>query len=233
MPRILIVEDEPKIASFLVKGLRARGFTTDVSKDGQDALDLAMHGDYDLMLLDIGLPILNGYEVLTRIRGRGSTLPVIILTARDSSADKVQGLEGGADDYLAKPFDFDELLARIRLRLRTPQQSMPASRLTHGGLSVDETSRDVIVDGRSVELSAREFTLLLAFMRRPRHVLTREQLLSEVWGYDYDPSSNVVDVYVRYLRTKLGNEWIETVRGVGYRLKRQPTAAKRLAEAEV
>jgi two-component system copper resistance phosphate regulon response regulator CusR len=214
---ILIAEDEPRIAAFVEKGLRAAGLSTTVAHTGPDALDYACSGEFDLMVLDIGLPQLDGFAVLEALRGQGSTLPVIILTARDSVTDTVAGLEGGADDYMAKPFRFEELLARVRIRLRdtAPTQSVV---LAHGDLSLDLRTRVVTVAGKPVELSAREFTLMETFLRHPNQVLSREQLLSRVWGYDFDPGSNVVDVYVRYLRNKIGSARIATVRGAGYRL---------------
>lgn len=218
MSKILVAEDEPRIASFVAKGLRASGLTPEVVEDGELALAFALGGEFDLLVLDIGLPGLDGFEVLRQLRARGSALPVIILTARDSAVDTIAGLEGGADDYMSKPFSFGELLARIRLRLRT---AAPANgdlgELAAGPVTLDLRTRQVNVAGQSEDLSAREFTLLEMFMRHPGQVLTREQVLSHVWGYDFDPGSNVVDVYVRYLRKKLGAERIETVRGVGYR----------------
>ncbi|GAB94148.1 DNA-binding response OmpR family regulator [Kineosphaera limosa] len=220
MSRILIAEDEPRIASFVAKGLGASGFTTTIVEDGASALAHAVGGEYDLIILDVGLPAMDGFEVLRRLRGTGSALPVIILTARDSAADTIAGLEGGADDYMSKPFSFGELLARIRLRLRAPSGGDSAAmELSAGAISLDVRSRQVRVDGKVRDLSAREFTLLETFLRNPGQVLSREQLLSHVWGYDFDPGSNVVDVYVRYLRRKLGAEVIETVRGMGYRLR--------------
>ncbi|MDO8145692.1 MULTISPECIES: response regulator transcription factor [unclassified Isoptericola] len=217
MSRILVAEDEDRIAQFVRKGLRAHGFVPTVVSDGASAVEHALSGEYDLMVLDIGLPEVDGFEVLSRLRGSGSTMPVVILTARDSITDRVTGLEGGADDYMAKPFGFEELLARIRLRLREPGRA-EREVLEHGGLGLDLGSRRVTVEGRSVDLSAREFALAEVFLRNPGRVLSREQLLSRVWGYDFDPGSNVVDVYVRYLRRKIGTERIETVRGMGYRL---------------
>lgn len=217
MNRILIIEDEARIASFIAKGLRGNGFTPTVVPDGRSGLDHAMSGEFDLVILDLGLPLLDGFSVLDRLRRSGSKVPVVILTARDSTADTVAGLEGGADDYMAKPFRFEELLARIRLRLRS-ERSEGTTVLTHGDLSLDLRTRRAEVAGRRVDLSAREFALAETFLRNPGHVLSREQLLSRVWGYDFDPGSNVVDVYVRYLRRKLGADRIETVRGMGYRL---------------
>ncbi|NEK84429.1 response regulator transcription factor [Blastococcus saxobsidens] len=217
MSRVLIAEDEPRIAAFIEKGLKANGFVTAVVGDGLSALDRARSGDFDLVVLDIGLPVLDGFAVLRGLRAERCPVPVIVLTARDSVQDTVAGLEGGADDYMAKPFRFEELLARVRLRLAGPRDG-EVTVLTAGGLSLDLRTRRASVGGRSVDLSAREFALAETFLRHPGQVLAREQLLSHVWGYDFDPGSNVVDVYVRYLRKKLGADRIETVRGMGYRL---------------
>ena len=217
MATILIAEDEPRIAAFVEKGLRAAGHSPIVAQTGPEALQHATSGEFDLMVLDLGLPQMDGFSVLETLRGQGSALPVIILTARDSVTDTVAGLEGGADDYMAKPFRFEELLARVRIRLRD-QPSASSVILAHGDLSLDLRTRIATVNGALIELSAREFSLLETFMRHPNQVLSREQLLSRVWGYDFDPGSNVVDVYVRYLRNKIGTQWILTVRGAGYRL---------------
>lgn len=219
--RILIAEDEPRIAAFLEKGLRASGFMTAVAQDGHEAIFMAQNDDFDLLILDIGLPGKDGWMVLEELRGQGEYLPIIILTARDEVRDKVAGLEGGADDYVTKPFRFEELLARVRVRLRDkrlPRQQEEMV-LRAGKLVLDLRTRQVWIDERLAKLSAREFTLAETFVRHPGQVLSREQLLSQVWGYDYDPGSNVVDVCVGYLRQKLGREYIETVRGVGYRLR--------------
>lgn len=221
MNRILIAEDESRIASFVEKGLRGNGFVTTVVGDGIAAYDAACSGGFDLMILDLGLPLSDGFTVLRRLREARVTLPVIILTARDGVADTVAGLEGGADDYISKPFRFEELLARIRLRLRDDRSAEPTM-LRCGDLSLDLRTRRASVAGRIVELTAREFVLVEVFLRNPGQVLSREQLLSHVWGYDFDPGSNIVDVYVRYLRQKLGAERIETVRGMGYRLAPPP-----------
>jgi two-component system, OmpR family, copper resistance phosphate regulon response regulator CusR len=215
--RILIVEDEQRISAFIAKGLRSNGFTPTVVADGVTAYDYAMTGEFDLLVLDIGLPGMDGFTLLRRMREAGSNVPVVILTARDSPADTVAGLEGGADDYMAKPFRFEELLARVRLRLRD-ERSTEATVLTHGDLSLDLRTRRARVGDRTVDLSAREFTLTEVLLRNAGQVLSREQLLSHVWGYDFEPGSNVVDVYIRYLRKKLGSSRIETVRGMGYRL---------------
>ncbi|MFB4278986.1 MULTISPECIES: response regulator transcription factor [unclassified Nonomuraea] len=218
MNRILIAEDEARIASFVEKGLRANGFVTAVVGDGVAAYDLASAGGFDLLILDIGLPLSDGFTVLRRLRGAMVSIPVIILTARDSVTDTVAGLEGGADDYIAKPFAFEELLARVRLRLRA-ERTPEVTVLRVSDLSLDLRTRRVYVGERAVDLSTREFALAEIFCRHPDQVLTREQLLSHVWGFDFDPGSNVVDVYVRYLRRKIGADRIETVRGTGYRMR--------------
>ena len=221
MNRILIAEDEPRIASFLEKGLKANGFTTIVVEDGDAAIKVTDSNDFDLLILDLGLPGKDGLQVLEELRGRGETLPIIILTARDEIGDKVAGFESGADDYVTKPFRFEELLARVRARLRNNQSAPKKDEmiLTAGEIVLDLRSRTVKVGDRIVELSAREFILAETFIRHPGQVLSREQLLNRVWGYDYDPNSNIVDVYVGYLRKKLGSNKIETVRSMGYRLR--------------
>lgn len=220
MTSILVVEDEPGISSFVAKGLTSAGYNVTVVDKGAEAISGALGGDYSLIVLDIGLPDMDGFEVLEQIRGQGATLPIIVLTARSSVEDTVSGLEQGADDYMAKPFRFEELLARIRLRLRTAISDDPSNtvQINVGGLHLDLRTRCATIDGEPVELSAREFTMLQAFMEHPDQVLSRSQLLDMVWGYDFDPGSNVVDVYVRYLRRKIGSERIVTVRGMGYRL---------------
>lgn len=221
MARILIAEDEPRISSFVEKGLAANGFAVTVVADGLSAYDYAVTGGFDLMILDIGLPALDGFAVLRKLRAQRSALPVIVLTARDSVQDTVAGLEGGADDYMPKPFRFEELLARVRLRLSN-NRAAELTVLEYGGLQLDLRTRRADVGGRTVDLSAREFALAETFLRHPGQVLSREQLLSHVWGYDFDPNSNVVDVYVRYLRRKLGAERFVTLRGMGYRLENMP-----------
>lgn len=217
MARILIVEDEDRIVSFLTKGLEANGHTTLSVGDGITAAAVARDTDFDLVILDLGLPGRDGLSVLGEIRARGERLPVIILTARGETGDTVVGFDAGADDYMAKPFRFEELLARVRARLRdqgTPEVTM----LEVGAVGLDLRRRVVRADGRTIELSAREFALAEALFRHPGQVLSREQLLSMVWGYDFAPESNIVDVYIGYLRKKLGADRIETVRGMGYRL---------------
>lgn len=219
MARILIVEDEVRIASFIAKGLRAEGHQTSIAADGRVGLDEALSGGYDLLILDIGVPTMDGFELLDQLRSQGSRMPVIVLTARDSVTDTVSALEGGADDYMPKPFRFAELLARVRLRLRQAH-AQPGARedsLLAGGIALDLRTRRATIDGKEIDLSAREFTLAEIFMLNPGQVLSREQLLDHVWGMDFDPGSNVVDVYVGYLRRKFGVDAIATVRGMGYR----------------
>ncbi|MEU5160349.1 response regulator transcription factor [Streptomyces sp. NPDC020875] len=218
MNRILIVEDEERIAAFVEKGLRANGFTTSVVHDGDSAFDYAMTGGFDLIILDIGLPGRDGFTVLRQLREAQVSVPVIVLTARDSVRDTVAGLEGGADDWMTKPFRFEELLARVRLRLRTAARAPEVTVLRNGELTLDLRTRRAKSGERTVDLTAREFVLLELFLRHPGQVLSREQILSHVWGYDFDPGSNIVDVYVRALRKKLGADRVETVRGMGYRL---------------
>jgi len=223
MTHILIAEDEERIASFVAKGLRAHGYEASAVLTGEATLERVEAGGVDLLVLDLGLGDMDGFEVLRYLRAEGYELPVIVLTARSSVTDTVTGLESGADDYMAKPFRFEELLARIRLRLRSqPPAAARGNVLAHGRLQLDLRTRRMKVDDVEVDLSAREFALAETFMRNPGDVLTRERLLSEVWGYDFDPGSNVVDVYVRYLRRKLGAEHFDTIRGVGYRLVDAP-----------
>lgn len=223
MARILIVEDEERISSFIAKGLRAEGHVPTVVADGVSGLTEGLTQVYDLVILDIGLPLLDGHQVLSRLREGGAQVPVIVLTARDSVTDTVTALDGGADDYMPKPFRFAELLARIRLRLRqtgaTGDDAGSRDVLTAGGVSLDLRTRRATVAGEEIDLSAREFTLAETFMLNAGHVLSREQLLDRVWGLDFDPGSNVVDVYVGYLRKKFGADTIATVRGMGYRFR--------------
>jgi two-component system, OmpR family, response regulator len=217
MSRILIAEDEAGIASFIVKGLTADGHTATVVGDGNDALAAGRSGAFDLIVLDLGLPGRDGLSVVQELRREGIEIPIIILTARDSIDDLVSGLDTGADDFIAKPFRFDELLARVRSRLRDTRRPQPTT-LQYRDVVLDVATRRVERAGKLVELSAREFLLAETFLTHPGQVLSRQQLLSRVWGYDFDGGSNVVDVYVGYLRRKLGSDLIATVRGVGYRL---------------
>ncbi|MDO5728573.1 MAG: response regulator transcription factor [Actinomycetaceae bacterium] len=216
---ILIAEDEERIARFIEKGLKAEGIGTLTATDGATALDWALNREIDLLILDIGLPVIDGFTVLRRLRQAGSTLPVIVLTARDSAQDTIRGLEGGADDYMAKPFSFGELLARIRLRIREDQGGESSVALVRAGdLQLDIAARQATYRGRVHDLSAREFALLRVLGEHHGQVLSRAQLLDQAWDLDFDPGSNVVDVYVGYLRAKFGSDAIETVRGMGYKL---------------
>jgi DNA-binding response OmpR family regulator len=218
MSRILIAEDEERIASFVDKGLRANGFMTMIVADGDAALAATVAEEFDLVVLDLGLPKRDGFAVLQAMRRARVTTPVIILTARDSVHDTVAGLEGGADDYMTKPFRFEELLARVRLRLKAGDRVPEVTVLRNGEVSLDLRTRRAHVPSGTVDLTAREFAVLELFLRHPGQVLSREQILSHVWSYDFDPGSNVVDVYVRTLRRKIGADVIETVRGMGYRI---------------
>lgn len=220
--RILLIEDEAKIADFVERGLSAEGYAVTVAGDGLKGEAEALSGEYDLILLDVLLPGRNGFEVLESIRQRKMTTPVIMLTALGETEDKVRGLEGGAIDYVSKPFSFEELLARIRAQLRRPD-AVSADRIEVGDLVLDLKTRRVSKGERGVDLTSREFELLAYLMRHPDQVLSRTQLLNGVWGYDYDPGTNVLEVYIGYLRKKLadgGEEGsIDTVRGAGYRLR--------------
>lgn len=219
MSQVLIAEDNTGIAAFVAKGLRSAGYAPVVVGTAHEAWEHARTGEFDLLILDIGLPDADGFSVLRRLREARNSMPVIVLTARSSVTDTVAALEGGADDYMPKPFRFEELLARVRLRLRADGAGgAEATVLTVGDVSLDLRTRRARVAGKDVDLSAREFALAEMFLRNPDQVLSREQLLSRVWGMDFDPGSNVVDVYVRYLRRKLGADVVETVRGMGYRL---------------
>ncbi|MGA8047888.1 MAG: response regulator transcription factor [Dermatophilaceae bacterium] len=220
MTRILIVEDDPHVASFVAKGLHATGFVADVIGDGAAVLLELDRAPYDLMILDMGLPGADGLDVLRRVRESGNVVPVIVLTG-NTDRDAVACLEAGADDYMRKPFHFGELLARVRARLRDSRAHDSTSlRLQVGAIHLDLRTRRARVAERDIDLTSREFALLETFMRHPDQVLTREQLLSQVWGYSFDPGSNLVNVYVNTLRKKLGQDVFETVRGAGYRMRR-------------
>jgi two-component system OmpR family response regulator len=220
--RVLIVEDEVKMASLIRRGLREEGMAADVAVKGEDALWMAGSTSYDAIVLDVMLPGINGFDACRRLREEGVWAPVLMLTARDGVDDRVAGLDGGADDYLTKPFSFAELLARLRALVRRGPVERPTV-LTVGDLHLDPAARRVWRGDTDITLSAKEFALLETFMRRPGEVLDRLQLLEHAWDYDYENRSNVVDVYVRYLREKVdrpfGVESIETVRGAGYRLR--------------
>ena len=224
MTRILLVEDEEKLARFVELELTHEGYQVEKAFDGRTGLELAEKGGFDLLLLDIMLPGLNGLEVLRRLRKEGSGVPVIMLTARDAVMDKVTGLDMGADDYVTKPFSIEELLARIRAALRKQTvQKKEDSLLSCADLTVDVSRHRVTRDGKEIELTGREFSLLQFFMENKTIVLSRDQLLEKVWGYDYLGETNVVDVYVRYLRGKIDEGFepklLQTVRGVGYVLR--------------
>ena len=218
MPRVLLVDDDKKLLPLLERGFRYEGFEVIAAANGEEGLTLARTRDPDVVILDIGLPVLDGLEVCRNLRRHGD-VPILMLTARDEVVDKVNALDLGADDYVTKPFAFDELVARVRalLRRRTPAQD---GRLAFGDLSCDMGTREVRRAGRPVALTAREFDLLVCFLRHPRQVLMREALLQQVWGYEFRGETKVVDVYVGYLRQKLGEpRVIQTVRGVGYALR--------------
>ncbi len=222
--RILVVEDELKMASLLRRGLAEEGHAVDVARTGDDALWMAGAAEYDAIVLDLMLPGVDGLEVCRRVRESGVWAPVLMLTARDGVADRVAGLDAGADDYLAKPFSFAELLARLRALVRRGGVERP-SVLEVGDLRLDAATRQVWRGPTEITLSAKEFALLETFMRRPGQVLSRYQLLEHAWDYAYENRSNVVDVYVRYLRDKVdrpfGHDSLETVRGAGYRLRKE------------
>jgi DNA-binding response OmpR family regulator len=223
MSKILIVEDEAQLARFVELELIHEGNTVDKAEDGRGGLDMALSNDYDLILLDVMLPGINGFEVLRRIRAKKET-PIILVTARDAVMDKVSGLDAGADDYITKPFAIEELLARIRVALKRKGGSAPASRqLTINDVTMDLDRHEVVAAGNPVELTNYEFELLRILMENCNIVLDRERLISEIWGYDFDGETNVVDVYVRHLRTKIDDKYgiklIQTVRGVGYVIK--------------
>jgi DNA-binding response OmpR family regulator len=219
--RILIAEDERPISAFLERGLISNGFTVEIAERGDEALELARSDRFDLVILDLGLPGMDGFDVLREFRRVNGRVPVVILTARENVRDTVAGLEGGADDYITKPFRFQELLARVRLRLRGERSAEPTT-IRVGDLKLDLRTKQVVVEGKEIDLSAREFAMAETFFRHPGQVLSREQLLDLVWGYAFDPQSNVVDVYVGYLRKKLGKDRITSVRGMGYRLEKEP-----------
>ena len=213
--RILLVEDDPELGDGLTIGLRQAGFAVDWVRDG-NAADHALHAEsFDLVVLDLGLPRLSGMEVLTRARARGQAMPVLILTARDATGDKISGLDAGADDYLVKPIDLDELTARIRaLTRRSAGRAAPL--LTHGDLALDPAAHSVTLAGQPVELSRREFSLLQMLLENAGRVLTRSQLEQSLYGWRDEPDSNALEVHIHHLRKKLGSDLIRTLRGVGY-----------------
>jgi two-component system OmpR family response regulator len=220
--RVLIVEDHVKLASLVRRGLRKEGIAADMAASGEDALWMAEATEYDAIILDVMLPGVDGFEVCRRLRHAGVWAPILMLTARDSVRDRVAGLDGGADDYLTKPFSYAELLARLRALVRRGPVERPTE-LTVGDLRLDPATRRVWRADDEIDLSAKEFAILETFMRHPGEVLSRLQLLEHAWDYAYENRSNVVDSYVRFLRQKIdrpfGVESIETVRGAGYRLR--------------
>ena len=215
--RVLLIDDEPRILNFVRRGLEAEGLDVDATLDGQEGLDLALTRSYDLVILDLVMPGLDGHAVLRRVVEQKPSQPVLILSALNDTASKVGSLERDAEDYISKPFSLEELLARVRARLRSARRSSPA-RLEAGGLSLDLIGRRADAGGGPVPLAEREFLLLGELMRHVGTTVSKERLLSSVWGYHFDPGSNVVDVYVRRLRAKLGAGVITTERGVGYRI---------------
>ena len=223
--RILVVEDEKKVASFIKKGLEEEHYAVDIAYDGEEGLTLAEINEYDLILLDIMLPKLDGMEVLRQIRGNGSSVPILMLTAKDSVEDIVSGLDSGSDDYLTKPFSFAELVARVRALLRRKAKEK-TDILTIGNLSLSTSTHRVKRGGREIELTAKEYALLEYFMRNPNRILTRTFIAEHVWDYHFDPSTNVIDVYVNYLRKKIDQGFekklIHTIRGSGYIMKDEP-----------
>ena len=220
--RILVVEDEPRITAFIKRGLEEENYAVDAAYDGEEALDWVAVVDYDLIILDVLMPKLNGIQVCQEVRRRGNPVPILMLTARDAIEDRVQGLDSGADDYLVKPFAFQELLARIRALLRRSGDAK-TTRLQVGDLILDTLTRQATRAGRIIELTAREYALLEFLMRRPGQVLSRTQIAEHVWAYDFYSTSNVVDVYIRYLRRKIDGDvhphLIQTVRGAGYKIE--------------
>jgi DNA-binding response OmpR family regulator len=219
--RVLVVEDEVGIAQFISQGLSEAGYAVDMTNDGQSGLDYALAAEYDIIVLDIMLPQMDGLQLLRKMRSQGIKTPVLLLTARDGIEDRVKGLDAGADDYLSKPFAFPELLARLRALLRRPNLQQDAI-LKVGDLEMDVATREVRRAGKTINLSPREFTLLEYFMRHPRQVLSRTQIIEHTWNFDFYENSNVIDVYVGYLRRKIDQGFdkplLKTVRGVGYRL---------------
>ena len=217
--RILLVEDDPELGDGLTVGLRQAGFAVDWLRDGQSADTALQTESFDLVVLDLGLPRLGGMDVLNRARRRGQQLPILILTARDATGDKVRGLDAGADDYLVKPIDLDELAARIRALIRR-SAGRAAPLLMHGALAVDPASRSVMLNGLPVELSGREFSLLQLLLENTGRVLTRSQLEQSLYGWHEEPDSNALEVHIHHLHRKLGSELIRTLRGVGYTIPR-------------
>jgi len=223
--KILVVEDDRTVGQYVRRGLEEQRLHVDLVEDGLEGLRFASGGSYDLVILDLRLPSMTGLEVLRTLRDRGLTVPILVLTAQDAVDFKVQALRAGADDYVTKPFAFEELLARIRVQLRRRQRDDQPTQLRYGALIMDTAAHETHISGRRVELTAKEYELLELFMRHPQQVLTREVIYDRVWGYDFGGESNIIEVYVRYLRQKLESasepRLIHTVRGVGYILREE------------
>jgi len=223
--RVLLVEDESRIADFIRKGLSECGYAVDVAHDGEEALDWADVAEFDIVVLDVMLPVRDGIEVCRELRGRGVQTPVLMLTARDAIEDRVRGLDSGADDYLVKPFAFAELLARLRALARRERSALGA-RLQLADLVLDTTTREVFRQGRAIGLTSKEYALLEYLMRHPNQVLTRTMIAEHVWNYDFDNATNVIDVHIRNLRRKMDDSFpdklIHTIRGAGYRISERP-----------
>lgn len=219
--RILLVEDEKKMASFISRGLKEEGYAVDIAYDGETGWEYIDANEYDILILDIMLPRLSGLDLCSRVRKQGYQIPVLMLTARDSVEDKIQGLDRGADDYLTKPFSFDELLARLRALLRRPRDFQEKTKMKSGDLEIDLLKRHVMVEKQDVALSQKEFALLEFLMRHKGEVVSRAQIAEHVWDLHFDPMSNTIDVYINFLRKKIDGtrpeSRIETVRGAGYR----------------
>ncbi|MDD5594577.1 MAG: response regulator transcription factor [Candidatus Margulisbacteria bacterium] len=219
--KILLIEDEKKVANFIRSGLKSEGFAVDAASDGEEGLFLAQEGSFDLIILDILLPKVDGITVCKKLRAAGKSVPIIMLTAKDSVEDRVRGLDAGADDYLTKPFSFAELLARVRALTRRHKGAGQA-KLKIGNLTLDPETFEVERGGKKITLSATEFRLLKFLMENSGRVVTKAMILENVWGYDFSPESNIVDVYIKYLRDKIDkgfkSSFIQTVRGIGYRL---------------
>jgi len=223
--RILVVEDEEKVASFIKKGLQQSAYTVDWVPTGEEALDYARSADYDAIVLDIMLPGIDGLQVVRQLRESGSTVPVLALTARSTLDDRVAGLDSGCDDYLPKPFAFDELLARLRALLRRAT-TVQSPLMEYAGVVIDPVKRRVTRNGKTIDLTNKEYALLELLMRHPGQVYTRTAIIENIWGYDFDPASNVLDVYMNFLRKKIDQGFptrlLHTVRGVGYVLREEP-----------
>jgi DNA-binding response OmpR family regulator len=220
--KILVIEDEKKIATFIKDGLKSEGYAVDISLNGEEGFYKAEECEYDLLILDIMLPGMDGIDITKKLRAAGKTVPILILSARDAVEDRVKGLNAGADDYLVKPFSFDELLARVNAKLRRPKTKGTAKKLKVGDMVIDHDTREVIRGGKKISLSATEFKLITYLAQNTARVVSRSMILENIWGYDFSPESNIVEVYIKYLRDKIDKGFkkplIQTVHGAGYRL---------------